>query len=201
LSDFSNFLDVQTRTAWGRTLAEFASFCAPEPASLILDIGCGPGLLPALFANEGHTALGIDADFSLLSSSLAPNLIQADASSLPYRSATFNLITATNLLFLLDDPLAALYEWRRALAPDGDLCLLNPSEILSISAATRLADERGLDGTARRSLLNWAQNAESHFRWTEVDTRKMLIQAGLRLEESVLKVGPGFARFIRAKFY
>ncbi|MGB7873143.1 MAG: class I SAM-dependent methyltransferase [Anaerolineales bacterium] len=199
MSDFSNFLDVQTKTAWGRTLAEFASFCDPEPASLILDIGCGPGLLPVIFAREGHTAFGIDADFSLLSSTFAPNLIQADALDLPFQPSTFKPITATNVLFLLDDPLIALQEWARVLAPDGELCLLNPSENLSVSAATRLADERGLDGTARESLLNWAQNAEHNFRWTEDETRDLLSRAGLRLEESVLRVGPGFARFVRAK--
>lgn len=201
MSDFSNFLDVQTKTAWGKTLAEFASFCNPESASLILDIGCGPGLLPAIFAREGHIALGMDADFSLLSSSLFPNLLQADALNLPFRSSTFDLITASNVLFLLDDPLAALRVWIRILAPDGALCMLNPSENMSLSAATQLAEARGLDGTARQSLLTWAQNAESHFRWTENETQELLSQVGLRLGESLLRVGPGFARFVRAQFY
>jgi len=201
VSDFSNFLEVQTKTPWGRTLEEFASFCAPKPASRVLDIGCGPGLLPAIFAHAGHTVFGIDTDFSLLSSSLSPNLIQADAQTLPFQLATFNLVTATNVLFLLDDPLLALREWRRVLAPDAELCLLNPSENLSIPAAKRLANERGLDGTARESLLIWAKNAESHFHWTESETRELLIQAGLRLEEYRLRVGPGFARFVRAKLY
>ncbi len=201
MTDFSNFLDVQTRTAWGRTLAEFASFCAPGPASLILDIGCGPGLLPAIFAREGHTVFGIDTDFSLLSSSLSCNLIQAEALKLPFRSSTFDSVTATNVLFLLDDPLPALREWKRVLAPNGELCLLNPSETLSVSAASRLVAERRLDGTARDSLLNWARNAESHFRWTEAETRDLLSQAGLWLEESVLRVGSGFARFARARLH
>ena len=207
MSDFSNFLEVQTKTAWGRTLAGFASFCSPstrsgrrpKQAAVILDIGCGPGLLPAIFAREGHIAFGIDTDLSLLSSSLSPNLAQADAQNLPLQSSTFNLVTATNVLFLLADPLLALREWARVLASDGELCLLNPSENLSIAAASRLADERGLDGTARESLLNWARNAESHFRWTEAETRELLSQAGLQLDESVLRVGPGFARFARAK--
>jgi len=201
MSDFSNFLEVQTKTAWGRTLAEFASFCRPRPASVILDIGCGPGLLPAIFAREGHVPYGIDIDFVLLSSSLSPNILQADASEPSFVSLQFHLITATNVLFLLDDPLATLHTWRRLLTPDGKLCLLNPSEHLSMTAATKLADSRRLDGAARASLLNWAQNAETYFRWTEKETRELLSQAGLQLEESVLRVGPGFARFSRAKLY
>jgi len=201
MSDFSNFLEVQTKTAWGRTLVEFASFCHPRPASVILDIGCGPGLLPAIFARKGHATYGTDIDFALLSSSLFPNIIQADASEPPFVPSRFNLITATNILFLLDDPLAALRAWRRLLTPDGELCLINPSEHLSISAAKKLADSRGLDGTARESLFIWTRNAETHFRWTELETRELLSQAGLQMEESILRVGPGFARFTRAKLY
>jgi SAM-dependent methyltransferase len=201
VTDFSNFLDIQTKTAWGRTLDEFASFCAPGPASLILDIGCGPGLLPAIFAREGHTAFGVDINIALLSSSLSPNPALVEALNLPFRPSTFDLVTATNVLFLLDDPLLALQAWKRVLTPNGELCLLNPSENLSVSAASRLAAERRLDGTARESLLNWAQNADHHFRWTEAETRELLAGAGLRLEESALRVGPGFARFARARLH
>ena len=201
MNDFSNFLDVQTKTAWGRTLAEFASFCAPRPASVVLDVGCGPGLLPALFAQRGCKSFGVDLDFGLLATRLVPALAQADALKLPFHTSTFNLVTATNLLFLLDDPVRALQEWKRVLVAGGELCLLNPSENLGVAAARRLADERGLEGTARESLLNWAHNAETHFRWTENETREHLSRVGLRLEESVLKVGPGFARFTRARLH
>jgi ubiquinone/menaquinone biosynthesis C-methylase UbiE len=201
LRDFSNFLDVQAKTAWGRTLAEFASFCNPKPASIILDVGCGPGLLPDLFAQRGCKSFGVDFDLGLLTSRLVPSIAQADAFALPFKPSTFDLVTATNLLFLLDDPLQALHEWRRVLVPGGELCLLNPSENLSIPAARLLADERGLDGTARESLLNWAHNAETHFRWTENETQELLSRAGFKLKEFVLKVGPGFARFARARFY
>ena len=201
MSDFSNFLEVQTKTGWGRTLAEFAAFCAPRSASVVLDVGCGPGLLPALFTQRGCRSFGVDHDFELLASDLIPSLVQADALRLPFQSAAFNLVTATNLLFLLEDPDRALNEWRRILAPDGELCLLNPSENLSLAAARRLADERGLAGTARESLLNWAHNAESHFRWTEDETGDLLTQAGFRLDVSVLRVGLGFARFARARFH
>ena len=201
MPDFSNFLEVQTKTAWGRTLANFASFCAPQPASFILDVGCGPGLLPLIFTQNGHTVYGADNDFSLLTSSLSPQLVQSDACRLPFKPDTFDLITATNVLFLFPEPSNALQEWMRLLSPKSVLCLLNPSENLNISAATCVADARALDGTARKSLLNWARNAENHFRWTEAETAELLSKAGLKVTASELRVGPGFARFTRATLY
>lgn len=198
MSNFSNFLDIQTKTGWGRTLANFASFCNAQPDSTILDVGCGPGLLPLIFTQAGHMAYGVDSDYILISSSLSSNLLQSEASRLPFPSVTFHLITATNLLFLFNEPLCALKEWKRLLQPEGYICLLNPSEHLNVSAAAYLAKERGLDGTARDSLINWALTAEQHVRWTEDEMRKLLTRAGLKLVETALHVGPGFARFVRA---
>jgi len=199
VNDFSNFLEIQTKTGWGRALSEFADFCAPPPASLILDVGCGPGLLPSIFTQAGCRAYGADADLLLLSTSLSPNLVQSDAGALPFPPAAFHLITATNLLFLLEKPLCALEEWKRLLLPNGEICLLNPSERLSVGAAVNLADARGLDGAARDSLLNWAHIAEQRSRWTEDQTRALLARAGLELLETTLRIGAGFARFTRAR--
>lgn len=197
MPDFSNFLEVQTRTPWGRTLADFAAFCTPPPASVILDVGCGPGLLPLLLAQSGSRSLGVDLDFGLLTAHLAPNLVQSDALCLPFRAEAFDLVTASNLLFLLDDPAAALREWARILRPGGSLCLLNPSDCLSLASAGTIAQERKLDGASRESLLGWARNAEEHARWTESETGALFAEARLILAESVLRVGPGFARFSR----
>lgn len=199
MSDFSQFYEIQTNTPWGRTLTDFASFCQPRPASVILDVGCSPGLLPSIFAHNGHTAFGVDVSFFLLSKRLSTHLAQADAACLPFSSAIFDLVTATNLLFLLDTPMQALLEWKRLLRPGGQIALLNPSERLSVESATRLANERQLEGAARTSLLDWARNAEQHFRWTEDETRLLLARAGLELVETCLRVGPGFARFVRAE--
>jgi len=196
---FSNFLEVQTRTAWGRILAEFADFCAPAPASLSLDIGCGPGLLPAILAGRGCTSLGVDLDEKLLQAKLSPGLCQADASCLPFPAEGFDLVTSTNVLFLLDDPVGALAEWRRILKKGGTICLLNPSHLLSVGAATLVAESRHLEGPARESLLGWARNAEAHARWTEMETGDLVSAAGLQLAESILRVGPGFARLSRAR--
>jgi len=198
MPDFSDFLEVQTQTAWGRTLADFAAFCDPGPAARTLDVGCGPGLLQAIFAQKGCHSLGVDIDFGLLTSRLSPFIATADAFSLPFPAETFDLITGVNLLFLLNDPVRASREMKRVLKPTGHVCLLNPSEQISLEAATQLADDRGLEGKARGSLLNWARNAEQHVRWTEDEMKDLLASAGLELEESILRVRPGFARYVRA---
>jgi ubiquinone/menaquinone biosynthesis C-methylase UbiE len=200
LSGTPGFLEIQTGTAWGRTLAGFAAFCNPRPGCVILDVGCGPGLLPALFGRAGCQAYGVDIDRSLLVSPLAPALTQADAVHLPFPEASFDCLTATNLLFLLEEPVQALREWIRVLKPGGELCTLNPSERLSLAAAGELADARDLGGAARASLLGWAGNAEMHARWSEAETRFLFAEAGLELVESSLHVGPGFARFSRGRF-
>jgi len=133
LSEFSDFLDIQTQTAWGRTLKEFAAWCNPSPGARILDAGCGPGLLPALFTQAGHFAAGLDLDFSLLRDSpFTHSIVQGNIYHLPFTTCSFGLLTATNVIFLLGDPLRALREARRVLSADGQLCLLNPNGFLKV---------------------------------------------------------------------
>jgi len=189
---------IQTRTAWGRTLEAFAAWCAPEPGSLALDVGCGPGLQPALLERFGCRAFGADLDGAVLRADrLHARLLQADAACLPFPRGMFHLITASNLLFLLPEPVPALAEMRRLLRPGGQVCVLNPSERMSVAAASALAHERGLQGLGRQSLLNWAAKAEQHARWDEPALADLFAAAGLLLVESVLRVGPGLARFAR----
>ncbi len=202
MPEFADFLEIQTRTAWGKTLLGFAewSLSAGKRISLALDIGTGPGLLPALLATRGNLqAIGLDTDYNLLRAAPASIPVTLGcAAALPFPAASFDLLTATNVIFLLGNPLHALGECRRILKPGGSLCLLNPSEHLSISSATALADARGLTGKNRESLLGWAARAEKHGGWTEAHARNLHTLAGFQLEETLLRVGPGFARFTRA---
>jgi ubiquinone/menaquinone biosynthesis C-methylase UbiE len=197
--DFHDFLEIQTQTAWGKTLGDFCDWCAPRPGSRALDVGCGPGLLPALFATRHRVAAyGVDADLGLLAAALAPiPRICASIYALPFEAASFDTLTATNVLFLLGDPPRAMRELSRLLAPGGQICLLNPSPLLSMDSATRLADSRGLTGKNRDSLLGWARRAEKHARWSAEDTQHLARRAGLQLTQSALRVGPGFALFSR----
>jgi ubiquinone/menaquinone biosynthesis C-methylase UbiE len=188
-----HFWRVQTQTGWGRTLQTLAAWQPPLPGWLCLDVGCGPGLLPALYAQQGARAYGVDIDSALLRRRLHDPLSQAEALRLPFPAGLFHQASAVNLLFFLPDPLAALRELRRVLRGDGRLVTLNPSPRMSLAAAGALADEHALDGVARQSLLNWAARAEAHARWSLDETRGLLAAAGFRLAAHRFAVGPGLA--------
>ena len=157
-----SFLEIQTRTGWGRTLGSFAVWCDPPPGALILDVGSGPGLLPAIFSNQGCRAVGIDLDFETLAHGHrhfdpSPQLVQSRAEFLPFLAGSFDLVTACNLLFLVPNPTAALREMKRAVRPGCQVCLLNPSEKMSVTMVQEVAEKRGLQGLERESLLGWLQ--------------------------------------------
>jgi SAM-dependent methyltransferase len=194
-----SFLAIQTQTGWGRALQGFADWCRPQPGWLTLDVGCGPGLLPALLAERGCQAFGVDLERAPLAQRLHPPLVQAGADCLPFPAGFFHLVTASNLLFFLPEPVTVLREMRRLARPGGWVALLNPSERMSVPLAMEFVDQRGLVGLDRLSLIDWAARAEAHHRWDEDGLAALFAAAGLSLQESALKFGPGLARLARGR--
>ena len=193
-----SFLDIQIHTGWGRVLQSFADWCQPQAEWMTLDVGCGPGLLPALLSRRSCLAFGVDLNANMFSPSRLPSqLALADAIRLPFSDNTFHLVTASNLLFLLADPLPVLQEMAHLVKPEGQIAVLNPSEHMSVAAATTLADQRGLQGLDQDSLLNWAALAEANRRWGESELNGLFTRVGLKLAETTLKVGPGLARLAK----
>ena len=190
------FLELQTQTGWGRTLFGFATWCEPQPGWRTLDVGCGPGLLPRIFTQLGCWAVGVDLDMDMFRPSpLHPVVVVADVYRLPFPHHNFDLITASNLLFLLPDPVRALRSMKQVISPDGRVAMLNPSEALNEEAATRFADEKGLQGVARKTLINWARRAVANHHWTESETHALYREAGMNCIGCELKIGPGFGLF------
>ena len=194
--DSTYFHELQSHTGWGRTLFGFATWCAPQPGWRVLDVGCGPGLLPSIFAKLGCQAMGIDLDEAMFQPNpLHPLIAVADVYRLPFRTLCFDLITATNLIFLLDEPVQALCNLIPFLARRGRIAMLNPSDSLNEKAAVEFAKENGLQGLARETLVNWARRAAAHQHWTEKETFTLYYDAGMKCMGSVLKIGPGFGRY------
>jgi ubiquinone/menaquinone biosynthesis C-methylase UbiE len=103
----------------------------------VLDVACGTGLflkqiLERAPAIEAH---GIDASADMLMQARATlrayphahlERMVVGAGEMvrsSFAPATFDLITCTNALHAMPDPLAALAEWRRLLMPDGQVVL------------------------------------------------------------------------------
>jgi ubiquinone/menaquinone biosynthesis C-methylase UbiE len=144
----------------------------------------------------GCRVAGVDIDPEMFRPShLHEEVIVADVYHLPFIAHSFDLITATNLLFLIPFPAQVLYELKRFLHPSGKIAMLNPSENLTEQGAMAFAEKRGLEALARDTLVNWARRAEANYRWTEDETRELYASAGMKYMASEIKIGPGFGRF------
>ena len=94
LSDSDYFLELQTKTGWGKVLSHFADWIEPQEGWLTLDVGCGPGLLSALLDQKGCRAFGVDLDMEMFRPTLLhPQVTVADVNALPIAPGTFDLVT------------------------------------------------------------------------------------------------------------
>ncbi|MFA4015136.1 MAG: hypothetical protein RUDDFDWM_000209 [Candidatus Fervidibacterota bacterium] len=96
---------------------------------IILDVGCGTGGNLELLSSYG-VCIGIDISplaLSICKKHWDGNLICADASSLPFRNCSVDLVAALDVLEHLQDDVAALSEFWRILKPNGLLIMTVPA--------------------------------------------------------------------------
>jgi ubiquinone/menaquinone biosynthesis C-methylase UbiE len=188
-SQFVNyFTQVQATDGWDRVLASFARFVAPAHTAHVLDVGCGRGALVRRLAHEVEFAYGCDADRGMIDQALALALEAGMLSvefrvgvlpDLPYPPDRFDLVTATNVIFLQRTPQVAISEMARVCKIAGTVAMLNPSPQMSIAAATAYADQRGLTDLNRVSFINWGNVAEQAQRFSAEQITEMFANAGL----------------------
>jgi ubiquinone/menaquinone biosynthesis C-methylase UbiE len=98
-----------------------------RPGLRVFDVGCGTGALAHwLAAVEPGVALTlVDAAPAMLARAAVADArrVRGDAHRLPFRDASFDVVLCAWVLETLDNPLAALDESLRVLAPGGLLCL------------------------------------------------------------------------------
>ncbi|MFN2197112.1 MAG: class I SAM-dependent methyltransferase [Anaerolineales bacterium] len=197
-TELPSFYELQTATGWRQMLAAFARWCQPQPGWRVLDAGSGPGALAANLAAYGCQSTALDRLWRQIQPALHMPMILGDVYALPFADGAFDLVAASNLLFLLPEPERAVKALHRVLKPGGILAMLNPSEQMSLTAAQALATRRQLAGAGRTSLLNYARRAEQHARWSEQDVCVLFEAAGLQLQRTELRMGPGLVRFAAA---
>jgi ubiquinone/menaquinone biosynthesis C-methylase UbiE len=116
--------------------------------------------------------------------------LEAQATSLPFEDGEFDLVVASNLLFHLADPGAALREAARVLRRGGRLAVLEPSSAMSRAAMSAFLEEEEHDLAqfGGYALLAWADAAEATRRFNEQQLAAELTAAGFEtvLEEREL---------------
>jgi ubiquinone/menaquinone biosynthesis C-methylase UbiE len=160
-----------------RTLA------ALVPGPRVLDLGVGPGTsaLEMLRVDPGRRHFGLDVSAPMLARAraraaalgLTLPLVRADALRLPFRSGTLDGATGHSLLYLLDDPAAALAELRRVLRPGGGVAFLEPR-------AGRPRLSRALTAGAHHAIAMalWRGMSRLHRRFDEASLAALLARAG-----------------------
>jgi ubiquinone/menaquinone biosynthesis C-methylase UbiE len=97
----------------------------PPPGRRTLDLGCGEGRLARDLAALGHRVVAVDASPTLLRLAAEADsegeYLLADAASLPFEDAAFDLVVAYMSLMDIDDMEAAVAEAARVLEPGGRL--------------------------------------------------------------------------------
>ena len=117
---------------WGVHVARYR-FALPhvKEGCRLLDIACGTGYGLAMLRARAHSAVGADIDWQTARQALdelrggrPAAVVLADGRRLPFRDASFDLITSFETIEHMEERGRFVAELRRALAPDG-LCIIS----------------------------------------------------------------------------
>jgi 2-polyprenyl-6-hydroxyphenyl methylase/3-demethylubiquinone-9 3-methyltransferase len=118
---------------------------ASRPGAILVDVGCGAGLLAPHLADKGYRHVGVDLVASALEQAAAHGVtaLRGDATALPLADGCADVVSAGELLEHVADLSGAVAEACRVLRPGGLLVLdtLNAtalSRLLAVTVAERL---------------------------------------------------------------
>jgi 2-polyprenyl-6-hydroxyphenyl methylase/3-demethylubiquinone-9 3-methyltransferase len=108
---------------------------APRRGAVLVDMGCGAGLLAPWVAGKGYTHVGIDITASALVQAGHHGVVpgRGDVAALPLRSGMADVVCAGEILEHVTDLAGVVGEACRVLRPGGTL-------VIDTIARTRLAD-------------------------------------------------------------
>jgi ubiquinone/menaquinone biosynthesis C-methylase UbiE len=119
--------------------------------SLVLDVGCGAGLLFSHVVAEAEAVVGVDVSKKLLLQAKvraknfhSVHLVQADADYLPFRDSSFNVVFAFTVLQNMPKPLETLTEIKRTAKHDASIVVTGLKKTFSIDAFRELLQHAGL---------------------------------------------------------
>lgn len=115
---------------------EFVKACAGSRALTVLDVGCGPGFLLEELAGQGHEAVGVDINPSMVRAARETvgkpargevYYLVSDCERLPFGNDRFDVILCVGVLQYLEKDAACLRELCRVAKPGGRIIITLPS--------------------------------------------------------------------------
>jgi SAM-dependent methyltransferase len=203
------------RTAYRDPIYHYPSFrvilneLALTADDYLLEVGCGGGAFLKLALQRGCRAAAVDHSADMVRLAREVNreavaegrlrVLEATAGSLPFPDATFTCAAMTGVLGFLPDPVAALAEVRRVLAPAGRLVVMGTDpELQGTPAAPEPMASRlrfyGSEALAELGLKSGFAEIQVVRRNLEPFAR----EAGIPEEHLPLFAGQG-ARFLLAR--
>ena len=103
-----------------------------SPGDAVLDVACGPGNFTRAFAAAAGDGpvVGLDASRTMLAQAARERpgdeiaWVRGSATELPFRDGSFDAVCCFAALYLIEEPLRAVAEIARVLAPGGRVALL-----------------------------------------------------------------------------
>ncbi|MFV8835536.1 class I SAM-dependent methyltransferase [Aquisalimonas sp. APHAB1-3] len=138
---------------------------AQERAADVLDVGCGPGVLSLLFAEEGHRVTGVDINEALIDIACSrareaeanARFLVGSADALPVPSDSVDICLAPELLEHVPDWQRCLEEITRVLRPGGVLFLTTTNVLCPVQDEFRLPGYSWYPGAVKRRCIELAR--------------------------------------------
>ena len=125
--------------------------------SVVLDVGCGTGLLFSRVASKAGTVVGVDVSGEVLLRAReyaqdfqSVHLVQADADHLPFRNACFNAVFAFTVLQNMPKPWETLVEIRRTAKREAFIVVTGLKKAFSLEGFGALLRQAGLRAISLR---------------------------------------------------
>lgn len=127
--------------------------------NILLDVGCGTGLLFPYIADKTQLLIAIDTSRKLLKQAKKrakqhPNIVlfQADADHTPFKNQTFHALFAVTLLQNMPNPTATLREIERITRPEATIGLTTLKKGFTQKAITELLKKAKLKITVLKTM-------------------------------------------------